>query len=92
MLKFVWDTRKAEGNLRKHAVTFDEAKSVFSDPHAETHSDPIHSADEDRFITIGTTARGRLVVVVHVDVDATTIRIISARPATVRERQDHEEA
>jgi uncharacterized DUF497 family protein len=62
---YEWDAAKALANERKHGVPFEEAQSVFLDPLAETFDDPDHSADEQRFITIGTTARQRLVLVAH---------------------------
>jgi uncharacterized protein len=92
MLRFTWDARKAASNLHKHGVSFDEAKTVFLDPWAGTMNDPDHSDDEDRFITLGTSVRGRLLVVVHVEVDESTTRLISARSATARERMSYERA
>jgi len=87
---FEWDPEKAEKNKTKHRVTFEEAASVFFDPLSRTIADPHHSTDEDRWIILGQSNRGRLLVVVHVD-RGTNIRIISARVATKREKQNYEE-
>jgi len=89
-MDFEWDPRKAESNLAKHGVEFTEAATVFGDPLAITYHDAEHSDREERFITFGTTALGRLVAVVHVDRDDRT-RIISARDLTRRERTQYEE-
>ncbi len=86
---FEWDQSKARKNLAKHRVDFAEAASIFGDSLSITISDPMHSIDEERFVTMGTSAEGRLLVVVHTDrID--TIRIISARKATKRERTVYE--
>jgi len=90
-LFFRWHSEKAAANLRKHGVSFIEAASVFRDPLSVTVSDPLHSAEEDRFVMIGRSDQDRTVVVVHLDLD-TSIRIISARLATRRERKAYEEA
>lgn len=89
-LTFEWDERKAVANRRKHGVGFDEAMTAFGDPLSSTIPDPAHSDEEDRFVLIGESERGRLVVVVHVE-RGESIRIISARPATAGERRDHEQ-
>jgi len=88
--RFEWNDAKAASNRRKHGVTFVEAAEVFSDWAHSTIPDARHSTEEDRFITIGMSYQFRLLVVVHFDSD-TTIRIISARPATRREREIYEE-
>ena len=88
---FEWDARKAEQNLKKHGVSFDEAASAFSDPFALTINDPDHSLDEPRFVTIGMTAEQRLVTIAHTD-RGDAVRLIGARQATRKERQDYEEA
>jgi uncharacterized DUF497 family protein len=88
-MHFEWDRAKAESNRRKHKVTFDEAVSVFYDPLSATFSDPDSSRTEQRLITIGHSAQGRLLVVVHTE-QSETIRIISARIATAHERKQHE--
>ncbi len=84
-----WDEVKAESNLVKHDVSFEEAASVFGDPLSVTIRDSAHSLDEDRFVTIGALADLRTVVVAHSDRED-IIRIISARLATGRERKDYE--
>jgi uncharacterized DUF497 family protein len=90
-LFFDWDPVKAETNARQHGVTFEEASTSFADPLSFTITDPDHSQGEQRFVLIGQTFRGRLVVVVHAE-RGDTIRIISARSATPGERDAHEKA
>jgi uncharacterized DUF497 family protein len=87
---FEWDPEKAESNFRKHKVTFEEASSIFGDPLSITIPDPAHSRGEERVVTIGWSDDGRTLVVVHLDLDE-SIRIISARVATRRERRQYEE-
>jgi uncharacterized protein len=87
-VRFEWDPRKAEANLRKHGVSFDEASTVFGDPLAATVPDPDHSANEARSITIGQAASQLLVVVVHAD-RGEIIRIISARRPTLGEKKKY---
>ncbi len=87
-MDFEWDDPKAEANERKHGVTFSEALTVFGDPISVTGYDPHHADDEDRFLTMGTSLDGRLLVVSHTD-RGDSIRIISARVATRRERKDY---
>jgi uncharacterized DUF497 family protein len=89
-MNFEWDPKKAAANLRKHGVSFVEATTVFRDAMSVSGFDPDHSEDESRFITFGVSNIGRLVVVSHTD-ERSTIRIISARPATRRERKIYEE-
>jgi uncharacterized DUF497 family protein len=89
-MQFEWDPRKDLANQRKHVVGFREATTVFGDPFATTFPDAEHSADEERFLTIGASATGRLLVVAHTERNE-TIRIISARPATPHEREFYEE-
>lgn len=79
-MNFEWDPAKAKKNFAKHGVGFDEASTVFSDPFALTIYDPDHSDVEDRFVIIGLSDHGRLIVVCHTDRDDTT-RLINARPA-----------
>ena len=90
-MDFEWDPGKAETNLRKHAVAFAEASTVFGDDLAITVPDPDHSDAEDRYITIGWSTFRRLLMVSHTDRDG-KIRIISARELTRTERKDYEEA
>jgi uncharacterized DUF497 family protein len=89
-LQFTWEPQKAASNLRKHKVGFPEAATAFADPLSLTISDPDHSVGEERFVLIGQSERRRLVVVAHVE-RGDLIRIISARPATRRERKTYEE-
>jgi uncharacterized DUF497 family protein len=90
-LSFEWDDQKARTNLAKHGVSFEEATTVFGDPLSLTIPDPAHSETEDRFIILGHSHRQRLLVVVHTE-RGDNLRIISARPASRRERKDYEES
>ncbi len=90
-LIFEWDTSKAKKNLRKHKVSFEEAKTVFSDPFTITYPDPEHSDTDERYITIGISGIARLLLVVHTDREEETIRIISSRKATLAERRFYEQ-
>ncbi|MDH4152288.1 MAG: BrnT family toxin [Nitrospira sp.] len=89
-MKFEWDLRNAESNLRKHGVSFDEAGSVFLDRLALSGPDPDHSVSELRYITFGMSRLGRLLVVSHT-YRANAIRIINARRMTSSERKLYEE-
>ena len=89
-LEFNWDPKKAASNLEKHGVSFEEASTAFGDPLSITVHDPDHSEGEARFVLMGLTFGGKLVVVVHVELED-SIRIISAREATSRERKDYEQ-
>lgn len=89
-MEFEWDDEKAESNEKKHGVAFAEAMTVFGDPLSLTGYDPDHSTTEDRFVTMGLSELGRLVIVSHVDRDD-KIRIISAREANRIERKDYED-
>ena len=87
-LRFEWDSAKAISNREKHGVSFDEATTVFSDPLSVTISDPDHSLGEERWVDIGRSLSGRLLVVTYVErIDR--IRIISARKASPREARNH---
>ena len=66
-MNFEWDYKKAAVNLAKHGISFEEAATAFGDPLSMTISDPDHSEEEDRFIILGITYKGRLVVVVHAE-------------------------
>jgi len=88
--QFEWDAEKARENLRKHGVSFDEAVTAFSDRLSALLPDPDHSVAEERYLVMGQSTRGRLLVVSFVERPPRT-RIISARLATRRERQDYEE-
>lgn len=87
---FEWDPKKAEINLRKHGVTFDEATTVFADPLSILQPDPSHSVVEQRYLVLGTSARRRLLVVAFAERPPRT-RLISARRATRNERRTYEE-
>ena len=87
-MQFEWDDSKAQGNARKHGVTFDEALSAFYDMRQVAFYDPDHSDDEDREILIGHSKNGRLLLVVYT-VRGDTVRIISARRATRKEAEDY---
>lgn len=88
-LRFEWHPGKAALNLKKHGVSFQEATSVFRDPLSITISDPDHSESEARFVDLGLSHRGRLIVVSYVE-RGDRIRIISARCANRLEQQKHE--
>jgi uncharacterized DUF497 family protein len=90
-MRFEWDENKATGNLLKHGVSFEEATTVFGDPLSDTFDDPDHSSEERRFIIIGTSERGKMLVVTHTD-DGETVRVISAREPTRGEREFYEES
>ena len=87
---YVWGEAKHASNLKKHGVDFREAATAFDDPLSKTFPDEGHSAGEHRFLTIGMSARGHLLVVAHTE-EGETVRIISARPVTRRERKFYEE-
>ena len=91
MLTFEWDANKAGANLSKHQVSFQEATTVFGDPDSLTIPDPAHSQTENRFVILGWSHRGRILVVVHTE-RGDNVRIISARPASRRERKNYEQA
>jgi uncharacterized DUF497 family protein len=88
-LRFEWNSKKALLNIRKHGITFEEATTIFGDSLSLTIPDPYHSIGEDRFVTIGTSVKGRILVVVHTD-RHDVIRIISARKAAKYERKQYE--
>jgi len=90
-MEFEWDRRKAERNLRKHGVSFEEAVSVFVDPDELMIDDPDHSFEEQRFVSVGHSVLGRLLVVGYTECGS-KIRLIFARRATLPERVDYEEA
>lgn len=85
-LTFEWDRRKSDINRKKHGITFSEAKSVFNDPFAITIDDPDHSGDEYRFIDIGYSSKGIILVVWYTEQEE-NIRIIGCRKATKYERK-----
>ena len=83
-MQFEWDAIKADRNFQKHSVQFEEAATVFQDPNAVTFSDTAHSQSEDRYIEIGFSSRGRLLLVVYTERNS-RIRIISSRPCSPSE-------
>jgi len=89
--RYEWDPNKADQNLKNHRVSFDEALTVFDDPLFLVISDPDHSAQENRYVIMGESNQNRLLVVVYTERPA-TIRLISARKASRRERRAYEEA
>ena len=94
-LVFEWDSNKAAANVRKHGVTFEEAKSIFSDEALLTIPDDFHSDDERRFLSVGLSEKARVLLVVNTEsdgmADEIVIRIVSARKATPKERKRYEE-
>jgi uncharacterized protein len=89
-LEFEWDPAKAEANLRDHGVSFAEASTAFHDPLSLTIPDPDHSGGEERYLLLGASRAGRLLVVAHTE-RGDRIRIISARKPTQRERRQYEQ-
>ena len=89
-IEFQWDPIKNASNEKKHGITFDEAKTVFTDQFARIIADPDHSETEDRFILLGTSIHSRLLVVCHCVRENDSIRIISARKADKDERLIYE--
>ncbi len=89
-MEFEWDEKKQAQNMRKHGVGFAEASTVFGDPLEITVSDPDHSLAEHRFLSMGLSASGRILVVSYVERAKDRIRIISARTASHGERRDYE--
>ena len=83
-LQFEQDENKSDRNLQKHGVSFEEAQTIFLDPNSQTYDDPLHSQEEPRYIDIGMSARGRLLVVVYTERHS-KIRIISSRLSTPQE-------
>ena len=88
--EFEWDARKAAANLRKHGVSFEEAATAFADPLALNMPDPEHSAAEERYVVLGQSTQGHLLVVCYTERPPRT-RLITARPATRRERIQYDE-
>jgi len=89
---FAWDEKKAQSNVRKHGITFDEALSVFDDIYARLIPDPDHSQKEERFILLGLSQKSRILTVVHCYIDEEDIiRIISARKSTKPEQKQYKE-
>ncbi len=89
--RFEWNSHKATLNLRRHGVSFDEASTVFDDPLAAIFDDETHSVSEVREIIVGHSIAGRLLLVSFTERPGEMLRLISARDATKKERQDYEE-
>ncbi|MFM8309625.1 MAG: BrnT family toxin [Microcystis aeruginosa] len=89
-MQFDWDKNQAEPNLSKQPVSFEEAKTVFDDPLYVDFYDPEHSEDEDRYLLVGQSNRGRLLIVSYTE-RGNLIRLISAREVTKTERETYEQ-
>lgn len=89
-MEFAWDANKAVKNLSKHKVSFEEAKTVFNDPFYIDFYDPDHSYEEERYLIVGVSSKGRLLIVSYAERED-LIRIISAREVTRAERKVYEE-
>ncbi len=89
-MQFEWNAEKVKANLKKHGVSFDEAKTVFDDPLFVIFAEPDHSFEENRFIIMGESNQNRLLVVSYTERPPKT-RLISAREATRPERKKYEE-
>ena len=87
--EFEWDDEKSISNFKKHDVSFEEGATIFNDPLIATISDPDHSKEEERYISIGISVQGRLLVIVHTEREE-RIRLISCRKATSAERKTYE--
>ena len=87
-IEFVWDEKKAKDNKLKHGVSFDEASTIFTNFPIEVFFDPENSSDEERYIAVGFSNKGRALLVVHCEnTKGTEIRIISARKASKKEQK-----
>jgi hypothetical protein len=89
-MQFEWDENKAERNLSKHGVSFEEAKTVFDDPLYVDFYDPDHSENEERYLIVGESNQGRVLIVSYTE-RGNSIRLISAREVTRTEREAYEE-
>ena len=89
-MEFKWDEKKAAANLADHGVSFDEAKTVFGDPLYVDFYDPDHSYDEHRYLIVGESRQGRLLIVSYTE-RGESVRLISAREVTLSERKAYEE-
>jgi hypothetical protein len=89
-LRFDWDEEKASRNVSKHGVDFEEAKTIFDDPLSVTIGDYQHSQEEDRYVDIGLSSNGQLLVVVYTERGG-VVRLISSREATSAERRTYEQ-
>lgn len=88
-LIFEWDEAKARANLRKHKVSFEEGKTVFNDPFLMSFPDHEHSASEEPYVNVGTSSKGRVLVVIHTEREG-GVRLMSCRKATSNERMAYE--
>jgi uncharacterized protein len=87
-IDFAWDPRKAQSNLKKHGVTFEEAQTAFLDEYARLIDDPEHSEEEERFVLLGYSFQARCLIVSHCYRESdSVIRVISARRATAKEEK-----
>ena len=91
ILRFEWDPNKNEINKKKHGLSFETAREVFSDEFAILFDDPDHSIDEERFLIIGSVKTEQICIVSHCYRDEDIIRIISARKATKAEQRVYHE-
>ncbi len=91
MIEFEWDKNKAVTNYEKHGVSFSEATTVFGDPLELTIEDPWHSSGEYRFLSIGRSSAGNILVVSYIEKERNLIRIISVRKATRKELKNYEQ-
>lgn len=89
-MKFEWDKNKADKNIGKHRISFDEAKTIFDDPLYVDFYDVDHSAEEERYLIVGKSNRGKLLIVSYAE-RQDSVRIISAREVTRSEREAYEE-
>jgi len=89
-MAFEWHSEKAKSNLEKHGVSFEEAATVFDDPLQVHYLDGAHSISEQRFICLGVSSEGRFLKLAYTELEADTIRIITAREMTPRERKEYE--
>ncbi len=89
-LYFEWDSTKNASNQKKHGISFEETKTVFSDDFARLIADPEHSEEEERFILLGESIESNLLIVCHCVRDEESVRIISARKADKKERRTYE--
>jgi uncharacterized protein len=89
-MKFEWSEEKSKKNFAKHNVDFEEAQTIFHDPSALDYFDALHSVDEDRFVRLGFSQKGRILLVIYCEREVELIRIISARNATNKEVEIYE--
>jgi uncharacterized DUF497 family protein len=90
-MRFEWDDNKNRSNFKKHGVWFEEAQTIWVDSESVEYFDPEHSSNEDRFIRIGHSTRIRILLVVFCErAQGLSVRIISARKATMQEMRDYE--